>query len=295
MLINTQSDLSDKDAGVDGSLSAQTKKSQYEPLDLSVRPESVISHSALSPAVLVQMCGIFSNGLSSSITRRLQSCSNAAAELSAKPTYQCDLLVPGTKEEMNTQNAGSTGHDGEGEFEKSEEGREDESDDAAKWRMLKNNVLKTEELGQASADFQGLGEKKHNKLAPWGRAVDESPISSLENLTPGQADQLQHQGGLLSFLRSQGNLSNTPAGAHKASLNGGGGMEKDVPSGEHELTYLTVYPIYNCHCYPVVSRAALSSESIYCHLVDREWFLFFNLVISCQVLCTTSSKCDRPL
>ncbi|XP_070687513.1 uncharacterized protein [Pempheris klunzingeri] len=132
---------------------------------------------------------------------------------------------------MNAQNAGSTGHDGEGEYEKSEQGREDENDDAAKWKMLKNNVLKPEELGQqADADFQSPGEKRQDKPGPWGRAVAESPISSLENLTPGEPDQLQHQGGLLSFLRSQGSLSGTPASAHKASLNGGGDMEKDVAS-----------------------------------------------------------------
>ncbi|KAL7401786.1 hypothetical protein ABVT39_004614 [Epinephelus coioides] len=225
LLINKQPDLTDKDAGVDGSISAQTRKSQYEPLDLSVRPESVMSHSGLSPAVLVQMSGVFSNGLSSSITRRLQSYSNAAAELGVKPAYQCDLLVQGTKEEMNAQNAGSTGHDGEGEFEKTEKGREDDNDDAAKWKMPKNNILEPE-LGQA--DFQSPAEK--SKPGPWGRAVAESPISSLENLTPGQADQLQHQGGLLSFLRSQGNLSGTPASAHKASLNDGGNMEKDAAS-----------------------------------------------------------------
>ncbi|XP_074487864.1 uncharacterized protein LOC141765645 isoform X1 [Sebastes fasciatus] len=219
LLINKQPDLTDKDAGADGSLSAQTRKSQYEPLDLSVRPESVMSHSGMSPAVLVQMSGVFSNGLSSSIARRLQNYSNAAAELGVKPAYQCDLLVQGTKEEMNAQNAG---HDGEGEFEKSEQGWEDEN--AAKWKMLKNNILEPEELGQ-QADFQSPGEKKPG---PWGRAVAESPISSLENLTPGQADQLQHQGGLLSFLRSQGNLGSTPASAHKAGLSDGGNMEKDV-------------------------------------------------------------------
>ncbi|XP_063767800.1 zinc finger protein 536-like isoform X1 [Eleginops maclovinus] len=215
LLINKQSDLADKDAGVDGSLSAQTRKSQYEPLDLSVRPESVMSHSGMSPAELVQMAGIFSNGLSSSLARRLQSYSNAAADLGLKPAYQCDLLVQGTKGEMNALNAGSTGLNGEGEFEKSEQGRDDENDDAAKWKVLKNNILEPKEMGQA--DFQP---------GTWGRAVAESPISSLENLTPGQADQLQHQGSLLSFLRSQGNMSST----HKASLNDGGNMQTDVAS-----------------------------------------------------------------
>ncbi|XP_028440285.1 zinc finger protein 536 [Perca flavescens] len=226
LLINNQS--SDKDTGGDGPLSAQTRKSQYEPLDLSVRPESVMSHSGMSPAVLVQMSGVFSNRLSSSITRRLQSYSNAAAELGVKPAYQRDLLVQGTKEEINTQNASSTGHDGEGEFEKSEQGREDENDDAAKWKMLKNNILEPEELGKA--DFQSPGEKKHDNPGTWGRAVAECPVSSLENLAPGQADPLQHQGGLLSYLRSQGNLSSAPSSAHKASLNDGGNMEKDVAS-----------------------------------------------------------------
>uniref|UniRef100_A0AAQ4NNI1 C2H2-type domain-containing protein n=1 Tax=Gasterosteus aculeatus aculeatus TaxID=481459 RepID=A0AAQ4NNI1_GASAC len=45
-------DLADREAGGEGSLSAQTRKSQYEPLDLSVRPESVTSHSGMSPAAL---------------------------------------------------------------------------------------------------------------------------------------------------------------------------------------------------------------------------------------------------
>ncbi|XP_069019349.1 zinc finger protein 536-like isoform X2 [Embiotoca jacksoni] len=230
LLINQQSDLADKDAGVDGTLSGPTRKSQYEPLDLSVRPESVPSHSSMSPAALAQMSSVLSNGLSSSITRRLQTYSNATAELSVKPAYQCDLLVQGTKEEMSAQNAGSTGHNGEGEFEKSEQGREDRSDNAAKWKMLKNNVLELKELGQAVADFEVLGEKKPDMLGQWGRATIDSPISSLEGLTPGQADPLQHQGALLSFHRSPGNLNNTPASALKASLDGGGNMEKDVGS-----------------------------------------------------------------
>ncbi|XP_033997442.1 zinc finger protein 536-like [Trematomus bernacchii] len=225
LLINKQPDITDKDAGVDASLSAPTRKSQYEPLDLSVRPDSVMSHSGMSSAELLQMAGVFSNGLSSSLARRLQSYSNAAAELGVKPAYQCDLLVQGIKGEMNALSAGSTGHNGEGEFEKSEQGRDDENDDAAKWKVLKNDILEPEEMGEA--DFQIPGEKKHEKAGPWGRAVAESPISSLENLTPGQADQLQHQGGLLSYLRSQGNMSST----HNVSLNDGGSMETDVASG----------------------------------------------------------------
>ncbi|XP_035012533.2 zinc finger protein 536 [Hippoglossus stenolepis] len=227
LLVNKQPDLTDKH--VDGSLSAQTSKSQYEPLDLSVRPESVTSHSAMSPAVLVQMSGIFSNGLSSSITRRLQSYPNAAAELSVKPGYQCDLLVQATKEEMSTQRGGSACHNGEGEFEKSEQVGEDENDDAAKWQMLKNNVPELQELLEhASTDFQGP--EMQEKPGQWGRGVAESPIHSLENLTPGQADPLQYQGGLLSFLRSQGSLSGAPAAAHKAGLNTGGNMETEVAS-----------------------------------------------------------------
>lgn len=237
LLIKKQADLTDKDAGVEGSSPAQSRKSQYEPLDLSVRPESVASHSAMSSAVLVQMSGVFSNGLSSSITRRLQSFSNATDELSVKPGYQCDLLVQETKEEMNTHNASSTCHNNETEFEKSEQEREDGNDEAANWKMQENSVLEPEELGQANADFQGPGEKKQDKPGQWGRAVTESPISSLENLTPGQDDPIQHQASLISFLRSQGNLSSAPASTHIASLNGGGNMEKDVGSGEHQLIY----------------------------------------------------------
>ncbi|XP_077938736.1 uncharacterized protein LOC120809180 isoform X1 [Gasterosteus aculeatus] len=203
-------DLADREAGGEGSLSAQTRKSQYEPLDLSVRPESVTSHSGMSPAALVQMSGVFSNGLSSSVPRGPQS-------------YHCDLLAPGTGEEVKGQSAGSGGHSGEGEFEKAELARADEKD--AKWKVLKNNIVEPEEARQA--DFQSPGEKKHNKARLWGRAVAESPISSLENLTPGQADQVQYQGGLLSFFRSQGNLSGTPA---SASPTDGGNVDKDVAS-----------------------------------------------------------------
>lgn len=213
LLINKQSDLTDKDGSSDGSSAAQTRKSQFEPLDLSIRPESV-----MSPAALIQMSGIFSNGLSSSITQQLQSYSNATGELNMKPLYQSDLL--GTKEERNAQHEA----DGEAEFDKTQHVMEDDNnDDAAKWKMLKNDVVKPEELVQIS----------DNKLGFWGRAVAESPISSLENLTPGQVDQNQHQGGLLFFLRSPGKMNSTPAGAHEASVNGVGDAEKDVTSGEH--------------------------------------------------------------
>lgn len=235
LVVNKQADHTDKDAGADSSLSAPCRKSQYEPLDLSCRPDSVPSHSATSPAVL-QMSGLFNNGLSSSITRRLQSYSNAPAELCVKPAYPCDLLVQGTKEEMNSQNAGSAAQDDKREFEP-EQGREDKSDNADKWKMLKNDVLESKEPGQASADFEAPRERNQSKMGQWGRAGTEASISSFEGLTPGPADPLMHQGALLSFLRSQGNPNGTPVSAQKASVNGVGNMEKDAAAGEHELIY----------------------------------------------------------
>lgn len=227
LLVAKQSNLTDKGAAVDGSSSAQNRKSQFEPLDLSIRPESV-----MSPAALVQMAGIFSNGLSSSITQQLHSYFKAAGELSVKPTYHSDLLPQETTENKNAQHS----DEGDGMFEKTEQQLEDENDDAAKWKMLQNDI-EPEEVLQSGAEFQGPAEK--NVQAFWGRGMSESPISSLESLTPGQADQHQHQAGLLSFLRSQGSLSSTSANAHIASMNGGGGMEKDVTSGEHQYR---IYP-----------------------------------------------------
>ncbi|XP_007561396.2 zinc finger protein 536-like, partial [Poecilia formosa] len=223
ILATKQSNPNDKD--VEASVSGKTRKSQYEPLDLSVRPESVPSQPALSSAALVQLSGLFSNGLSSTISRRLQSYPNAAAELSMKPAYQCDLLVQGTKEDMSSQSAGSIGHDVEVAFETFE--REDKNEDSAKWKMLKNDAPESKELGQAAADFEGQGGKNQTKLGQWGRAVADTPISSFESLTPGRADSLLHQGALLSFLRSQGNLSSPPVSAHKASVNGGENVEKE--------------------------------------------------------------------
>lgn len=217
-----QPNLTDKGADVDGSLSSQTKKSQFEPLDLSIRPESV-----MSPAALVQMAGIFSNGLSSSITQQLHSYFRAAGELGVKPTYQPDLSAQETGENKKGQHA-----DGDnGVFEKSEQQPGDETDDTAKWKLLRNDI-EPEEVLQSGAEFQGPAEK--NTQAFWGGGVSESPISSLENLTPGQADQHRHHADLLSFLRSQGGLSSTSANAHIAIMNGDGGMDKDVTSGEHQ-------------------------------------------------------------
>ncbi|MEQ2242775.1 hypothetical protein ILYODFUR_000302 [Ilyodon furcidens] len=224
-LANKQSNPNDKD--VEASVSDKTRKSQYEPLDLSVRPEYVLSQPAMSSAALVQMSGLFSNGLSSTISRRLQSYPNAAAELSKKPAYQCDLLVQGTKEDMNSHSAGSIGHDVEVAFETFE--REDKNEDSAKWKMLKNDAPESKEMGQAKVDFEGPGGKNQTKLGQWGRAAAESPISSFESLTPGQADSLLHQGALLSFLRSQGNLTNSPlVSAHKANVNSGDNVDKEA-------------------------------------------------------------------
>ncbi|XP_016888356.1 uncharacterized protein LOC107988660 [Cynoglossus semilaevis] len=179
----------------------------------------------MSPGVVAQMADIISNGLPSSITQQSQS----YAELILPPAYQGDLLTKGTKEESNTEKEASTCNSVKKELEKSEQGREEEMDDVAKWQILKNNILEQEEVGHANSDYQGLGEKL-DKSGQWGRGVAEFPISSLESLTPGQADPLQYQSGLLSFFRSQGNLSTAPARVHKDILNGGGNLENDVAS-----------------------------------------------------------------
>lgn len=231
LLVSKQVDYADKHAGGDSSSSAPTRKSQYEPLDLSCRPDSVPSHAATSPAVL-QMSGLFNNGLSSSITRRLRSCSNAPAELGVKPSYHCDLLVQGTKGEMNSLNAGSVGH-GDGSERSS---NPLESDAPDKWKMLTNDVLEPKEVGPSGAELEAPREKNQSSTEQWGRAVAEPPIATFEGLTSGPAEPLVHQGALLSFLRSQGNLSSTSVGAQKA--NGGGNMEKDVASGEHVIYHI---------------------------------------------------------
>lgn len=163
------------------------------------------------------------------MTQQLHSYFKAAGELGVKPTYQSDLLAQETRENERTQQADG----GDGVFEQSEQQLEDENDAAAKWKTLKSDI-EPKEVVQSGAEFQGPAEK--STQAFWGRGVSESPISSLENLTPGQVDQHQHQhqAGLLSFLRSQGSLSSTSANAHIGSMNGGGGMEKDATSGERQ-------------------------------------------------------------
>lgn len=199
LLIKKQTDVIEE--AQDTSVSSQTRKSQYEPLDLSVRPDSVPS--------LVQMPGVFINGLTSSMTRR-QSFDGGAA-------FHCDL-----KTKDDTDHVAFTGHNGEAE--ESDTGKESENDDSAKWK--KNNIL--EEVVKTGTGFQSAGEKP-DPAGQWGRAITESAISSLESLTPGQAVSLQHQVGLLSFLRSQASV--TPASATKTMMNGSDGS--DAASGEH--------------------------------------------------------------
>ncbi|XP_072291546.1 zinc finger protein 536-like isoform X2 [Eucyclogobius newberryi] len=167
----------------DSSALSHDKKSQYEPLDLSVRPDS-----------LAQMPGFLPDGLTSSLARRLQTFDVA---------FDNDLKA--------TDATDQAGRDGEAEKSESE------NDDSAKWKQ--NNFM--EEVGS----FQNASEKLE-PVGQWGRAMGESPIVSLESLNPGQAFSLQHQVGLLSFLRSQASL--TPVSTTMA--NGGGA--KDAASGQ---------------------------------------------------------------
>ncbi|XP_061628786.1 zinc finger protein 536-like [Phyllopteryx taeniolatus] len=179
----------DKNPASKSPSSAHTNKSQYEPLDLSVS-----SHSTMSTALLVQMSGVFSNGLNP-----LQ---NYAAELDVKPAYRCDLL--GIKEGVDKHNIGSKGLSVEGEDGKTciEGDREEANEEAVEWKMLNDG-------GQADV----LG-KKRDEIGPWSAA--ETTMASPDNLAPDQINPYQ-QAGLLSLLRAQKNRS----GTHRTTLNVG--------------------------------------------------------------------------
>ncbi|XP_077425704.1 zinc finger protein 536-like isoform X2 [Vanacampus margaritifer] len=178
----------DKNPTSDSPSSVHTNKSQYEPLDLSVS-----SHSTVSPALLVQMSGVFSNGLNP--------LHKYATELDVKPAYRCDLLGE------DKLNPGSTGLGVEGEVEKAslEEEQDRANDDAIEWKKLKD---------ASQADVLG---KTRDEMGPWAAA--ESSMSSPENLAPEQINSYQ-QASLLSLLRAQKNAS----GSQRTTLNGGGNM-----------------------------------------------------------------------
>ncbi|XP_077372766.1 zinc finger protein 536-like isoform X2 [Festucalex cinctus] len=181
----------DTNPASDSPSSVHTNKSQYEPLDLSVS-----SHSTVSPALLVQMSGVFSNGLNP--------LHKYATELDAKPAYRCDLL--GIKESVDKPNTGSTGLSVEGEVEKASVEEEDgANEDTIEWKKLKD---------ASQADVLG---KKRDEMGPWAAA--ESSMTSPENLPPEQINPYQ-QAGLLSLLRAQKN----PSGSQRTTLNGGGNM-----------------------------------------------------------------------
>ncbi|XP_057692299.1 zinc finger protein 536-like, partial [Corythoichthys intestinalis] len=137
---------------------ANASKSQYEPLDLSIS-----SHSTLSPALLVQMSSVFSNGLNQSYS----------GELGAKAAYKCDLL--GMKDQ---QNFGSTGLESEVDRKSLED--DDKDEEAIAWKMPKDG--------------------QRDETGRWAPA--ETSTSSSENPVPDQIKPYE-QAGLLSLLSAQ--------------------------------------------------------------------------------------------
>ncbi|XP_056138422.1 uncharacterized protein LOC130114585 [Lampris incognitus] len=236
--IKKQSDIPDKDPGTDSSQHSQARKSQHEPLDLSVRPEGLAYHTDKSPGAPVQGSSSYNDGHASTVTPKLQSYpADAGAGLHANNTFESDLA-----EEENYMedaeygcllNHESTSHNGGGAFERSvsDQERGEEKEEGSKWKMLNKNDVGTDERGQENADVQGPGEglqPPYGKLGQWG--MIESPISSLERFTPGEGHLLQHHRNLLSVLRSPGGLSNMAPSGLKTSVNSGDTIEKEVTS-----------------------------------------------------------------
>ncbi|XP_077453321.1 zinc finger protein 536-like isoform X2 [Stigmatopora argus] len=155
--------MPDKNASGQSPSPARAGKSQYEPLDLSVS-----AHSTLSPALLVQMSGVFSNGLNASYS----------GELGAKAAYKCDLL--GMKER---QNLGSNGPSGEGDADGKSLDGEDGDVEAVAWNMAKDE---TSRRAPAESGTSLSETPLPDGMEPYQQAGLLSLLSAQKNRNDGQ-------------------------------------------------------------------------------------------------------------
>ncbi|CAB1322968.1 unnamed protein product [Coregonus sp. 'balchen'] len=220
---------SEREAGAGGSaVTPRTRKSQYEPLDLSLRPDWML----LSQPGLRGLTGLFQQH-SSVCNDSLSSNSNGLQAPTGQHTAQSDtdsdLEKPIEQEDPHTYD--SSAHNGDCTLERPVFNKEREEMALNKWRMMKsssNEAGLSEEMTEMMVGgSQGPSEAPQctqEKQGQWGRSVIQPLLSPLELLKPGQTPHhYLHHHRNLSILRSSSGQNHTLLNGHAASLNGGGG------------------------------------------------------------------------
>uniref|UniRef100_A0A4W5KRF4 Zinc finger protein 536 n=1 Tax=Hucho hucho TaxID=62062 RepID=A0A4W5KRF4_9TELE len=224
---------SEGEAGAGGSaVTPRTRKSQYEPLDLSLRQDWVLSSQPGSGGLI----GLFQQHSSlSSNSNGLQ-----AGLHTARSDTGSDQEMPIEQEDPHTYD--SSAHNGDCTLERPVFNKEEEEEELNKWRMMKSS---SDEAGQSEemtemmvGGPQGPSEAPQctqEKQGQWGRSVIQPLLSPLELLKPGQTPHhYLHPHRNLSVLWSFSGQNHTFLNDNEASLNGGGGgpMERADTSSE---------------------------------------------------------------
>ncbi|XP_021430094.2 zinc finger protein 536 [Oncorhynchus mykiss] len=213
---------SEGEAGAGGSaVTPRTRKSQYEPLDLSLRPDWVLSSQPGSGG----LTGLFQQHSSlSSNSNGLQ-----AGQHTARSDTGSDLELPIDQEDAHTYD--SSAHNGECTLERPVFNKEEEEEDLNKWRMMKsssNEAGLSEEMTEMMVGVpQGPSEAPQctqGKQGQWGRSVIQPLLSPLELLKPGKTPHHHlHPHRNLSVLWSFSGQNHTFLNDNEERLNGGEG------------------------------------------------------------------------
>ncbi|KAM6945987.1 uncharacterized protein FYW47_017049 [Aplochiton taeniatus] len=245
LLAAEQSCPAGADLGALDSLPVQTRKSQYEPLDLSVRPDWGPSHVEQSQQIQSQ-AGLCGTSYPPSNTPRQPGYGDdpppepaplhAAQPQRMEPGASDGLEAPEERgdfgEPLARDSLGLNSDTFQGPFtnEEDEEEEEEEEEEENNWARMSDSVSDT------AADLQGPGGEggclpQEKVSRRWAGAASQPPLASpLSQWKPGPDQELlQHHMSLLSVLRSSGGPALVDDvllnGHHGAGLNGGGTRE----------------------------------------------------------------------
>lgn len=236
---------SEGETGTGGSaVTPRTRKSQYEPLDLSLRPDWVLSSQPGSGG----LTGLFQQHSSlSSNSNGLQ-----AGQHTARSDTGSDLEMPIEQEDAHTND--SSAHNGECTLERPVFNKEEEEEDLNKWRMMKSSSSEaglSEEMTEMMVGVpQGPSDAPQctqEKQGQWGRSVIQPLLSPLELLKPGQTPHhYLHPHRNLSVLWSFSGQNHTFLNDNEECLNGGGGGPVERADTSSECPSLCPMNDVNC-------------------------------------------------
>eukprot|EP00063_Salmo_salar_P005830 XP_013980665.1 PREDICTED: uncharacterized protein LOC106561349 [Salmo salar] len=209
---------SEGEAGAGGSaVTPRTRKSQYEPLDLSLRPDWVLSSQPGSGG----LTGLFQQHSSlSSNSNGLQ-----AGQHTARSDTGSDLEMPIEQEDAHTND--SSAHNGECTLERPVFNKEEEEEDLNKWRMMKS-----------SSSEAGLSEEMTEMMVVVPQGPSDAPQCTQEK--QGQ------WGRNLSVLWSFSGQNHTFLNDNEECLNGGGGGPVERADTSSECPSLCPMNDVNC-------------------------------------------------